>query len=499
MRGDRTRPRPGTGCAAGRMVAVSEQWQPWQPWEEKVGSPSKMRADASPSPRLRVPHGSRSRPGVSSNVPTLPSLASPARADAADGAVEDWRTLLARSYGRAGGLPVADAARPAMPRLRHAGQQTRVGAGARPRPPAPRAEGEFTRLPATLRAKLDEASERDGGAKPAFGNGAYSRSALTKLVPREYAMSKRVDPLAPIGLRTLGPIAQGAFSQVVRARRQAGGEEVAVKSFDRKKYSKVPWLKQAMTSELEVLEVLRPSLHANIANLLEVHQGASATHAVLQYCGGGSVHRHLQSKGHGIGLPEAIAAPLVAQLADALAHLHKLGVAHRDVKPENVLYADATRSTIKLCDFGFAVTCHGRRLKTQCGSPAYMAPELSKKEPYVGPPVDLWALGCVAYELVHGRPCFRGDSMEQLHLRIKHVKHSAFGKAEGSGGSAAYRGFVYALLVVEPRRRMHARACAEHAWLASIAAPQAAGADAACRARPGAADEEGAAEGASDA
>ena len=75
----------------------------------------------------------------------------------------------------------------------------------------------------------------------------------------------------------------------------------------------------------------------------------------------------------------------------------------------------------------------------------------------------------MAYELVHGRPCFRGDSMEQLHLRIKHVKHSAFGKAEGAGGSPAFRAFVLALLVVKPPGRMHARAAPEHAWLAWLA------------------------------
>ena len=57
-----------------------------------------------------------------------------------------------------------------------------------------------------------------------------------------------------------------------------------------------------------------------------------------------------------------------------------------------------------------------------------MAPELSKSEPYHGQPVDLWALSAVVYEMLHGKAAFRGNSMEQLGIRIMRVSHEVCSK-----------------------------------------------------------------------
>ena len=262
---------------------------------------------------------------------------------------------------------------------------------------------------------------------------AEGSDASSRTIPK--SSNKRQDPLACIGFRTIGPIAAGAFSTVVRARRRgtsssdAESAEVAVKSFARNKYNKAGWLKTALKNEMDVLSELQDSCHVHIANLIEQHDTPQATHAVLEYCAGGSVHRHLRSLRHGQFLPETMGGTLVQQLSLALAHLHGLGIAHRDVKTENVLYTDASRRRIKLCDYGFAIICHERKMRTVCGSPAYMAPELSTREAYYGPPVDLWALGCFAFEVLHGCPPFRAESLDTLQLRIKRVDHTPFRKS----------------------------------------------------------------------
>lgn len=314
-----------------------------------------------------------------------------------------------------------------------------------------------------------------GGGRRPDGSGS-SRSVAPK------ASSKRNDPLAPIGFRTVGPIAAGAFSTVVRARRARGSGggadasvEVAVKSFAKTKYQKTGWLKNALKNEIDVLSTLQISWDAHIANLLELHETPQATHAVLEYCAGGSVHRHLRSLRHGQGLAEEVSAMLVQQLALALAHVHSLGIAHRDVKAENVLYTDASRRCIKLCDFGFAIVCGERKLRTVCGSPAYMAPELSTREAYFGAPVDLWALGCFAFEVLHGTAPFRGDSLDTLNLRIKRVDHAPFRK----GLSHDAQCLIKQLLVVDPLERCMAAAAASR-WEAHAKA-----ADAAAQAQPG--------------
>ena len=90
--------------------------------------------------------------------------------------------------------------------------------------------------------------------------------------------------------------------------------------------------------------------------------------------------------------------------------MHSLGVAHRDIKPDNLVFTGGDRTLIKIVDFGFAASWKAdsgaKRLRTVLGTPAYMAPELVKKQPYLGPPVDVWALGTVSLSgAAHSATC----------------------------------------------------------------------------------------------
>lgn len=110
-----------------------------------------------------------------------------------------------------------------------------------------------------------------------------------------------------------------------------------------------------------------------------------------------------------------------------LAHMHAIGVTHRDVKPDNVIFVDRTKQRVRLVDFGFAAHHKERgRLRTVCGSPAYMAPEIVSGKPYLGPPVDVWALGNMIYELLHSKPAFRAESIAQLNTSIRRANHAQF-------------------------------------------------------------------------
>lgn len=238
------------------------------------------------------------------------------------------------------------------------------------------------------------------------------------------------DPLLPFGYHSLGPIAQGAFSCVVRARHSETREGVAVKTFlMRSKGGRSPPPKESVRMELDCLRLLQPSAHPHIANLIQTHEGQYEIHAILQYCAGGSLQRYLQGRGHGKGMNGEVAAPLLEQISSALAHMHRVGVAHRDVKPGNVVFNETTKETVRLVDFGFATIFRAeggtsRRLKTQLGTPVYMAPELVRGASYFGPPVDVWAFGCLMYELLHNRVAFRGESHAELNVRIMKGSHN---------------------------------------------------------------------------
>ena len=271
--------------------------------------------------------------------------------------------------------------------------------------------------------------------------------------------------LAAHGYEELSPIASGAFSMVVRALRTETAQEVAIKTFQRVKIEAKDKAAAAnMRNELHVLKRLQPSAHPAIANVIEVLEAEKTTHVALEYCAGGSLRRQLQ-KSSCKGLAERVAATVIGQVASALRHLHAAGACHRDVKPENVLYVDGACTRVKLCDFGFAVICSSdRRLKTVCGTPQYMAPEIWRADPggtYAGPPVDMWSLGALAYEALHGHAAFRGSSMEQLKMRVLRADHERLGKEL----SERARALLAALLVPDPAARATAAETLDHPFI----------------------------------
>ena len=117
-------------------------------------------------------------------------------------------------------------------------------------------------------------------------------------------------------------------------------------------------------------------------------------------------------------LPLATATAFIEQLADAIGYGHQCGVIHRDIKPGNLIRLKDRPDTIKVLDFGLAkiissevdeslVTPHGLTL----GTPPYMAPEQLTGGP-IGPWTDVYAIGCVAFELLAGRPPFTGSQTD---------------------------------------------------------------------------------------
>ena len=115
-------------------------------------------------------------------------------------------------------------------------------------------------------------------------------------------------------------------------------------------------------------------------------------------------------------LPVADAVLIAAQVAAALEHAHRQGIVHRDIKPENILLQDGLAI---VADFGIgkAASAAGRDTLTQAGmsvgTPAYMSPEQAVGEPVDGRS-DLYALGCVLYEMLAGEPPFTGPNAQAI-------------------------------------------------------------------------------------
>lgn len=123
----------------------------------------------------------------------------------------------------------------------------------------------------------------------------------------------------------------------------------------------------------------------------------------MEFCPNGDLLDRIRYRGR---LSAAMSRQFFSQIAGAVRYLHSMGVAHRDIKCENVLIHG--RNSVKLTDFGFA-----RRLDfdqkggivlsdTYCGSAAYAAPEVLKGVAYDPRAYDMWSLGCVLYIMVTG-------------------------------------------------------------------------------------------------
>ena len=103
-------------------------------------------------------------------------------------------------------------------------------------------------------------------------------------------------------------------------------------------------------------------------------------------------------------LNEEVAASIAKDICNGLFAIHKKNFIHRDLKPENILINNQCQ--IKICDFGWCVELNVGARSTFCGTYEYMAPEIIREKPY-DHSIDVWSLGILLYELLHGYSPFK--------------------------------------------------------------------------------------------
>src|SRR3954452_467284 len=172
----------------------------------------------------------------------------------------------------------------------------------------------------------------------------------------------------------------------------------------------------------EARAMARLGSHPNFVTVHDFGEEGDAAYMVSEYMAQGSVAELLAGAG-GKGLEIERAARLARQVAAALAHAHRAGIVHRDVKPHNVfLNGDGDA---RLGDFGVALALDRPRLSGEgmVGTVDYMPPEQALNRP-VDARSDLYSLGAMLYELVCGRPPFRGEDV--VAVVSQHINTAPF-------------------------------------------------------------------------
>jgi len=203
------------------------------------------------------------------------------------------------------------------------------------------------------------------------------------------------------------------MSRVFVAEEIALGRKVAVKVL-------MPELAAGVSAERFQREIkLAAQLqHPNIVPVLAAGIAAGLPFYTMPFVDGLSLRARLERNP---AMPIAEAVPILKDMARALAYAHDHGVVHRDIKPENVLLAD---EAAVVTDFGIAKALSASRTNapggtltqvgTSIGTPAYMSPEQAAGDPDTDHRADIYAFGCVAYELLTGAPPFAYKQPHQL-------------------------------------------------------------------------------------
>lgn len=196
-------------------------------------------------------------------------------------------------------------------------------------------------------------------------------------------------------------LGRGRFGVVHRCYSPLSAHSFACKSIDKRSLSD-PTDRRCLDVEPKILRLL--SACPNVLRLHHVYDNDDYLYLVTDLCDGGDLYDRLAS---GNRFSERDAAAIFNQLMVAVAFCHRVGVAHRDIKPDNILFD--SRGRLKLADFGSAeVFGVSSEMSGVVGTPYYVAPEVLMGRNY-DEKVDVWSAGVILYTMLAGVPPFYGE------------------------------------------------------------------------------------------
>ncbi|CAI8607736.1 unnamed protein product [Vicia faba] len=226
-------------------------------------------------------------------------------------------------------------------------------------------------------------------------------------------MSNKVPlPRTRVGKYQLGKtIGEGSFAKVKLAKNVENGDYVAIKILDRNHVLRHNMMDQ-LKREISAMKMIN---HPNVVKIFEVMASKTKIYIVLELVSGGELFDKIATNGR---LKEDEARSYFQQLINAVDYCHSRGVYHRDLKPENLMLD--TNGVLKVSDFGLSTYSQqeGELLRTACGTPNYVAPEVINDRGYVGSTSDIWSCGVILFVLMAGYLPFDEPNQIALYRKI---------------------------------------------------------------------------------
>eukprot|EP00752_Nemacystus_decipiens_P009559 g8539.t1 len=270
-----------------------------------------------------------------------------------------------------------------------------------------------------------------------------------------HAINEAVDVDYEIG----AVLGRGGFGLVKSGVNRKTQSRCALKFVQRRNLSK-------KDEELVLMEagILTGLVHGHVVEMRGFYKWDAAYCLALEHMDGGELCEDIIRR---VFYSEACARRIISQVLDALTFLHRRGICHRDVKPENLLLQRRGCEQVKLADFGLATVLSSPTYKVvePVGSPGYAAPELLRVLPYDGQ-VDMFSLGVVSFVLLSGYLPFGGAAGNVVEVvQDTLAGNPSFDEVQWSAVSEGATSFVKSLLNPDPGERPTAESATFHPWM----------------------------------
>uniref|UniRef100_A0A0D6R0J1 Protein kinase domain-containing protein n=1 Tax=Araucaria cunninghamii TaxID=56994 RepID=A0A0D6R0J1_ARACU len=253
----------------------------------------------------------------------------------------------------------------------------------------------------------------------------------------------------------LEEISRGRFGSINCCSNIRSGEILACKTIQ-KADLRDPLDRDCIRTETSILRLLAG--HRGIVEIRDVYEDEECVRLVMELCSGGDLFDRIVEKQR---FGEKEAAGVMRGLMEAVAFCHRKGVAHRDLKPDNVLFAD---NIVKLADFGQASSFSpGEGMSGIVGTPYYVAPEVLEGKEY-DQKVDVWSAGVILYLMLSGFPPFNGDAPHQIFEAVLSCRLH-FPRDPWQGISHSAKDLIRRMLCRDAYRRYSADQVLGHPWM----------------------------------